>query len=328
MAATTVAQGLLDHNRLVELLASIGAGEEAVQQALRERATVAPVTADPHADLLRQILAYDVVYQLLLPFRAISEAAGGAPVDGDAGSDSDDESIGSSSTVSLHSDDVGSELQRADTEDTHCDISRVFIFPPSPLLALGQPESDDNLHTDSAIQAARCLDLIDPEAAALLRDTASDAQASTIFLSSEWIHAFSRFEAVIVPWDPGMPDGDMSVRPVDGNNSCGAQTISFKPSTLSRRLLALHAKVARILHETRASNLIDDLLSDNVNAVGLAGDGRTHAGLLMQLRLDGWYPAKKRRHGRWSRARGGLEDTDATTIWIEEARLVQEEECK
>ncbi|CAK7266778.1 hypothetical protein SEPCBS57363_002264 [Sporothrix epigloea] len=329
MAATTVARGVLDHNHLVVLLASIGAGEEAVQRALRERATSAPIVPGADVDFHKQNLAYDVVYRLLLPFRAISEAVGSVPADGSDGSDSEDgSSTGGSSCMSLGVDHNGSAFHHMSIENTTQSFGRTFIFPPSPLLALGQPESDDNPHTDSAIQAARCIDLVDPEAIALLQDTANDTQASTVILNNEWSNAFLRFEAVIVPRDPDILDGVMVVRPVKNKGSRGAELLVFQPGALSRRLLALHAKMARILYETHAGKLIDDLLSDNANAEGLAGDGGTHVGLLMQLRLDGWSPAKKKRRGRWSQRRGGLEDTDATMIWIEDAILVQEDECR
>lgn len=70
MAATTVAHGVLDHNHLVALLASIGAGEEAVQRALRERAAGSPIAFGAHVDLQKQNLAHDVVFRLLLPCKS------------------------------------------------------------------------------------------------------------------------------------------------------------------------------------------------------------------------------------------------------------------
>lgn len=262
----------------------------------------------------------------MTPVRAISEAFGSLPAGDGGGSDSEDVSTGGSSSMSLGVDHNGNASHHVPIENTAQSSGRTFIFPPSPLLALGQPESDDNRHTDSAVQAARCLDLVDPEAIALLQDTANDTQASTVILSDDWSKALSRFKAVIVPHDPDIPDGEMVVRPLKGKGSQVAEPLAIQPGALSRRLLALHAKMARILHETHAGDLVDDILSESANAEGLAGDGGTHVGLLMQLRLDGWFPAKKKRRSRQIRLRGGLEDTDVTMIWIEDAILVQEDE--
>ena len=221
-------------------------------------------------------------------------------------------------------------------------LVQTYIFPPSPLTALAQPASDDNPHAETAVQAARALCLVDPDAAALLQRTAHDLAANTVMLSPQWSAAFSRFEAVIEPCDRKVSDSTLVIRSVSDLKVSPAQVPllhslpSQQPSTPSRELLGLHAKMARILHETRAAAFVDALLSDNVHAEDLAGDGGTHAGLLMQLRLDGWWPAgrqKKKKTGTRTRTRtrdysgrGGLDEVGTTMFWIEEARLVHEEE--
>ncbi|CAK7229932.1 hypothetical protein SCUCBS95973_007399 [Sporothrix curviconia] len=314
-----------DHERLLALLAALGAGEEAVQRALREQATNEPASTQDVASARRR-LAHDVVFQLFLPFKAISEAAGELPVAGDDGTDSADSDADS---FGGHS-PAGSPALASSTQNgpaVNCPV-QTYIFPPSPLTALGQPASDDNPHVQTAVEAARCLGLLDPQAAALLQRTAHDLAANTVMLHRDWSHAFARFEAAVEPQDPDAPGGDLLIRAV-GKQSLLQEEPFPLPSTSSpeRRLLALHANIARILHETRAGAVVDGLLSDNVHAEDLAGDGGTRVGLLMQLRLDGWCPAsrRRRRRGQRSGAGGGLDDVGKPIFWIEDARLVHEE---
>ncbi|CAK7236764.1 hypothetical protein SBRCBS47491_009747 [Sporothrix bragantina] len=337
MTPTTTSREPFDHSRLLALLASEGAGEEELQKALHERASDGTAHAQG-IELLERELANDVVLQLFLPFKTISEAAGEVPTENDDDGDSDDGSFGGYSPSSLDGHNAGSPSHQMFLNNTlaqtHDSPVQTYIFPPSPLTALGQPESDsdDNPHAETAVEAAHYLHLVDPDAGALLQSTVHDLQTNTVILSREWSSAFSRFEAIIEPCDPSISDGDMVVQSVDRQSSLQAEPLTQKLSSRSRRLLALHAKITRILYETRAGAFIDGLLLDNVHAEDLAGDGGTHVGLLMQLRLDGWCPARMKRRtrncrGQKSETRGGLDELDTTTtFWIEEAQLVHEEE--
>lgn len=55
----------------------------------------------------------------------------------------------------------------------------------------------------------------------------------------------------------------------------------------SRRLLALHCAIARILHLSAAGGYIDEILRD-AEEHGIRADGSTELGRLVNLRLGGW----------------------------------------
>ncbi len=96
----------------------------------------------------------------------------------------------------------------------------------------------------------------------------------------------------------------------------------FRVSPGTAPLLALHAAIGRILQGSGAAAHIDRILADTA-AEDLAADGQSHLGLLMQLRLDGWWDGGSGRGSGRGGGRGGGREGGSGDVWVETSTFTE-----
>ncbi|ERS95410.1 hypothetical protein HMPREF1624_08288 [Sporothrix schenckii ATCC 58251] len=282
-------------------------------------------------ETVQQAVAENIVTHMFLPLMAIAECSSVVPdSDSDCHSDSD-----SDVDVDVSYTRRGGRKRAPASDDAPV---QTYIFPPSPLTNMDDDDNDDA--PDSARHLAHYLThFLDPHAVALLQRAARDTVANSIALPRTWSERFRRFETAVEPsgglalsgTTEGMAANEWVVRPLHNPLSNPTDEplqepwrLPTRPGPLARELLCLHARIAHVLHTAEAIPYMDRLLADSTRREDLAVDGETMAGVLMSLRLDGWYHSRSRRRGQ-GRCGASSDEGSFVGVWTDDAQFVEEQ---